>query len=96
MPLPLHSPFSILHSTFSILLTVPAASAIVHAGCGNSSAVERNLAKVDVEGSIPFSRSKSNANQGPERGPFFFLITLRARVDRSRIRTRKQMESAES
>ena len=27
-------------------------------GCGRSSGVERNLAKVDVEGSNPFARSK--------------------------------------
>src|SRR5688572_996180 len=40
--------------------------------CGNSSAVERNLAKVDVEGSIPFSRSNDNS-QGSSiaRGLFF-------------------------
>ena len=28
------------------------------AGCGRSSGVERNLAKVEVEGSNPFARSK--------------------------------------
>ena len=28
--------------------------------CGRSSGVERNLAKVDVEGSNPFTRSNSN------------------------------------
>ena len=33
-------------------------------GCGCSSAVERNLAKVEVEGSIPFARSKQKSGRG--------------------------------
>ena len=38
--------------------------------CGRSSGVERNLAKVDVEGSNPFTRS--NSERPPEREVFLY------------------------
>ena len=60
------------------------------ATCGRSSGVERNLAKVDVEGSNPFARSKnkpstkggffvSSRNLSPK--PLFFVFIRKFLVD---------------
>ena len=50
--------------------------------CGRSSGVERNLAKVDVEGSNPFTRSNSSL---PLREVFSYIrgwrFNLRRRLD---------------
>src|SRR5437660_10558952 len=51
--------FALLHSrpAFGIALPLPA-SIRRHLGCGCSSVVEHDLAKVGVEGSSPFARSR--------------------------------------
>ena len=51
--------FALLHSrpAFGIALPLPASDRR-HLGCGCSSVVEHDLAKVGVEGSSPFARSK--------------------------------------
>ncbi len=55
--------------------------------CGCSSGVERNLAKVDVEGSNPFARS--NKKNRP-LGRFFLLEVGRGLEPEKRVRLKRQ------
>ena len=56
--------------------------------CGRSSGVERNLAKVDVEGSNPFTRSKKQADQKVG----FFVSERREEEPEKRVRSRSVSE----
>src|SRR5436309_2322336 len=63
--------FGLLHSrcAFGIALALPASDRR-HPGCGCSSVVEHDLAKVGVEGSSPFARSNfSQSTRNPVCAP---------------------------
>src|SRR3954468_4921101 len=72
------SAFRLLHSRSAFGIGLPlTASVRRHLGCGCSSVVEHDLAKVGVEGSSPFARSKfsSMANYRiDDRPPFGGLV----------------------
>ena len=72
------SAFALLHSRSAFGIGLPlTASVRRHLGCGCSSVVEHDLAKVGVEGSNPFARSRffnlAKLDEGPLQSGLFVL-----------------------